>query len=170
MSTIIDTIPNRPAGKPVFDFTTAHGFARVPLATVSNDSHNLVVAGWAYAIDAQGLPVLDPATAAPIATQDGQRSVQLSGVLAGTHALYDAWVRYVPDAGTTIDAGHLPDGWSSGSGDPTGMPAYGAGYFDTTAGKAWIYAQGCLTQAAQSFADALEMQIDTAAKLADLGL
>lgn len=170
MTTSIDSIPNRPAGKPVFDFQTTHGYARVVLTTVSNDGQNLVLTGWGYRIDDAGQPVLDEATAAPIATPDGTRTVLLSGVLAGTHALYDGWVRYVPDAGATIDADHLPEGWTSGSGAPSGTPAYGSGYYDTAADKAWIYAQGCLVQAAQSFADALEAQVDTASKLAALGI
>jgi hypothetical protein len=33
----------------------------------------------------------------------------------------------------------------------------------------YVYTQGCLDQAAQSFAEALESQIDTAAKLSALG-
>lgn len=170
MTTLISTIPNRPAGKPVFDFATTHGFARVVLTTTSNDGQNLLMSGWAYRIDELGQPVLDPATASPIATADGQRTVLLSGVLAGTHTLYDGWVHYTPDAGTTIDAGHLPDGWTSGSGAPSGASAYGTGYYDTAADQAWTYAQGCLTQVAQSFADALEAQVDTANKLAALGI
>lgn len=170
MSTVVTTIPNRPADKPVFDFAISQGYARVPLTTVSNDGQNLIVAGWAYVIDDTGQPVLDPVTASPIATTDGQRTILLSGILAGTHALYDAWVRYVPDAGTTIDADHLPEGWTSGSGAPSGTPAYASGHYDTAGDAAWTYAQGCLTAAAQSFADALASQIDTAAKLATLGL
>lgn len=170
MSTAITTIPNRPAGKPVFDFQIAPGFCRVPLATVSNDGLNLVLTGWAYQIDANGIPVLDPATGAPIATVDSQRVVLLSGILAGTHSLYDGWCKYTPAAGTTIDAASLPTGWTSGSGAPSGTPAYGTGYYDTAAGQGWTYQQGCLDQVAQAFADALEAQIDTAAKMVTLGL
>ena len=170
MTTQITTIPNRPAGKPVFDFQTAHGLARVPLATVSNDGQNLVMSGWAYEIDAQGLPILDPVTGAPTATQDGTRTVALSGVLAGTHSLYDGWVQFMPQDTTPISATTLPEGWTSGAAAPTGTPAYDTKYYDTTADKPYVYAQGCLVQAAQSFADALDAQIDTAAKLANLGL
>lgn len=170
MSTPITTIPNRPAGKPVFDFQIVPGYCRVPLTTVSNDGQNLVLSGWAYQIDSSGMPVLDSATAAPIATTDGARTILLSGVLAGTHALYDGWVKYVPDSQTTISASNLPAGWTSGSGSPTGTAAYGAGYYDTAAEQGWTYQQGCLNQAAQSFADAMEAQIDTAAKLTSMGL
>ncbi len=169
MSTLITTIPNRPAGKPVFDFQIAQGYARVVLSTVSNDGQNLVLTGWAYQIDSNGLPVLDPATGAPIATTDSPRTVSLSGILAGTHSLYDGWCKYTPDSQTTLTATTLPAGWTSGSGAPTGTPTYGTGYYDTTAGIGYVYVQGCLTQAAQSFADALQAQIDTAAKLATLG-
>ncbi|MDE1907485.1 MAG: hypothetical protein KGH75_13655 [Rhodospirillales bacterium] len=170
MSTPITTIPNRPAGKPVFDFQILPGFCRVPLATVSNDGLNLVVTGWAYQIDSSGAPVLDPATGAPIATTDSTRTILLSGILAGTHSLYDGWCKYTPDSQTTLTATTLPTGWTSGSGAPTGTQAYGAGYYDTAAGQGWTYQQGCLDQAAQSFADALEAQIDNAAKLSALGL
>jgi len=170
MSTAILTIPNRPAGKPVFDFAIAPGYCRVPLATVSNDGQNLVLTGWGYQIDSNGIPVLDANTGAPIATTDSPRVVLLSGILAGTHSLYDGWCKYAPDAGTTLTATTLPAGWTSGSGAPTGTPAYGTGYYDTAADQGWTYQQGCLNQAAQSFADALEAQIDNAAKLLSLGL
>lgn len=170
MSTPITTISNRPAGKPVFDFQITPGYCRVPLATVSNDGQNLVLNGWAYQIDANGVPVLDPATGAPIATTDSTRTVLLSGILAGTHSLYDGWCKYVPAASTTLDATNLPAGWTSGSGAPTGTPAYGTGYYDMDAGQGYTYQQGCLDCAAQSFADALEAQIDNAGKLAALGL
>lgn len=170
MSTPIITIPNRPAGKPVFDFAIVPGHCRVVLSTVSNDGHNLVLSGWAYQIDGSGHPVLDAATAAPIATTDSNRTVLLSGILAGTHCLYDGWCRYAPDSQTTLDASSLPEGWASGSGAPTGTPDYGAGYYDATAGQGWTYQQGCLNAAAQSFADALEAQIDNASKLSALGL
>lgn len=169
-ATPIDSIPNRPAGAPVFDFTISSGYARVPLSTVSNDGMTLVVSGWAYRIDAQGQPVLADATAAPIGTADSTHSIALSGILTGTHALYDGWVTYIPPAGTAIDAEHLPDGWTSGSGDPTGTPGYGTGYYDATGDKAWTYAQGELTRVAQGCADALQRQIDTAAKMAAVGL
>lgn len=170
--TAIDTIPNRPTGAPIFDFALSAGrFARVPLTTVSNDGSTLVMQGWAYLIDSQGLPVLAAATAAPTATTDSTHSIALSGVLAGTHALYDAWVRYIPPAGTSIDAGHLPDGWVSGSGAPS-VPgaAYGAGYYDTVADQGYAWAQGELTRVAQGCAETLATQIDTAAKLAAIGL
>lgn len=169
MSTPITTIPNRPAGKPVFDFQITQGYARVVLSPVSNDGQNLVLSGWAYQITDQGVPELDTATASPIATADSPRNVVLSGVLAGTHTLYDGWVRYVPDSQTVLDAQNLPAGWTSGSGAPTGEATYGAGYYDTAAGVGYVYTQGCLAQAAQSFAEALQAQIDTAAKLATLG-
>ena len=170
MSTLITTIANRPAGKPVFDFQIVPGYCRVPLATVSNDGLNLVLTGWAYQIDSNGVPVLDPATGAPTATTDSTRTVSLSGILAGTHSLYDGWCKYAPASGTTLDASNLPAGWTSGSGAPTGTPAYGTGYYDTAAGQGYTYQQGCLNSAAQSFADALEAQIDSAAKMAALGL
>lgn len=170
MSTAITTIPNRPTGKPVFDFSIIPGYCRVVLTTVSNDGQNLVLSGWAYQIDTNGVPVLDAAMAAPIATTDSTRTVALSGILAGTHSLYDGWCKYTPDSQTTIDAAHLPPGWTSGSAAPSGTPAYGTGYYDTTADQGWTYQQGCLNQAAQSFADALEQQIDTAAKLATMGI
>lgn len=170
MSTLITTIPNRPANKPVFDFQIAQGYARTVLTPVSNDGENLVVTGWAYQIASDGTPELDPATAAPIATTDSTRTVHLSGIMAGTHSLYDGWVRYAPDAGTMLDASSLPAGWTTGSGTPTGTASYGAGYYDTASGLGYVYAQGCLTQIAQGFADALQAQIDTAAKLASLGI
>jgi len=164
------TVPNRPSGKPVFDFDIVPGVCRVELSTVSNDGQNLVLSGWAFQIDATGAPILSTATASPIATTDSSRTVALSGILAGTHRLYDGWCKYVPDSQTTIDATTLPAGWTSGSGAPSGTPAYGTGYYDTFAGQGWTYQQGCLNQAAQSFADALEAQIDTAAKLTALGI
>lgn len=172
-ATPITTIPNRPAGKPVFDFQVGAGYARVPLTTISNDGMTLVVSGWAYLIDASGVPVLDPATAAPTATADGQNSIALSGVLTGTHTLYDGWTKYVPASGQTIDAGHLPEGWTSGSGAPAmpdPIPAYDTGYYDTTADQGYVWSQGELTRVSQGYADALQAQIDTAAKLAALGL
>lgn len=170
MSMPITTIPNRPSGKPVFDFAISQGFCRVPLSTVSNDGQNLVLSGWAYQIDTNGMPVLDPATATPIATTDTARTVYLSGILAGTHALYDGWCKYMPEGGVTINADSLPPDWTSGSGAPTGTAAYGAGYYDTAAGKGWTYRQGELNTQAQAVADALEAQLDTAQKLATLGL
>jgi hypothetical protein len=170
MSTPITTIPNRPANKAVFDFQIGPGLCRVFLSTVSNDGLNLVMTGWAYRIDADGNPVLDTDTATPIAGPDANCTVHLSGVLAGTHSLYDGWCKYVPKVGESISADNLPEGWTSGAASPTGTPAYGASYYDTAADQPWVYTQGCLAQAAQSFADALEAQIDTAAKLAGLGL
>lgn len=170
--TPITTIPNRPAGAPVFDFALdASRRARVPLATVSNDGASLVVSAWAYLIDDQGLPLLAPTTAAPTATTDSTHSIALSGVLAGTHALYDAWVRYIPPAGTAIDAAHVPDGWGSGDGVPTDpAAAYGAGYYDMAGDQGYVWTQGELARIAQGCAAALAAQIDTAAKLSALGL
>lgn len=170
MSTLITTIPNRPAGKPVFDFQITQGYARVVLSPVSNDGQNLVLSGWAYQIDSNGVPVLDAATASPIGTSDSPRTVALSGILAGTHSLYDGWCKFAPDSQATLNASNLPAGWASGSGAPTGVQPYGAGYYDTAAGLGYTYQQGCLNAAAQSFADALEAQIDTAAKLTSMGL
>ena len=170
MSTLIDSIPNRPADKPVFDFQITQGLCRVVLVPVSNDGNNLVMTGWAYRIHEDGTPVLDDATASPIATTDSTRTVHLSGVMAGTHSLYDGWVRYVPDTQTVLDAETLPEGWTTGTGAPTDPAAYGAGYYDTASGLGYVYAQGCLTQAGQSVADALEAQSDTATKMAALGL
>ena len=170
MSTPITTIPNRPAGKPVFDFTIAPGYCRVVLEQQSKDFTTLVLSGWALQIDASGVAVNDPNTGAPIATTDSPRTVLLSGIYAGTHTLYDGWCKYTPDSQTTLNATNLPAGWASGSGAPTGTPSYGTGYYDTTAGQGWTYQQGCLNSAAQSFADALEAQIDNAAKLSALGL
>lgn len=170
MSIPITTIPNRPAGKPVFDFQITQGYARVVLTPVSNDEQNFVVSGWCYLINDDGTPKLDPATFSPIATADSTRTVHLSGVMAGTHSLYDGWVRYAPESQTVLDAQNLPAGWTTGTGAPTAPAAYGAGYYDTAAGVGYVYAQGCLTQAAQSFADALQSKIDTAAKMASLGL
>lgn len=164
------TIPNRPTGKPVFDFNIATGLCRVELSTVSNDGQNLVLSGWAFQIDATGAPVLSAATASPIATTDTPRTVALSGILAGTHCLYDGWCKYTPDSQTTIDSAHLPVGWTSGSVAPSGTAAYGAGYYDTVADQGYTYQQGCLNRNAQSFADALEAQIDNATKLAAIGL
>lgn len=169
-ATAISTIPNRPAGKPVFDFQITAGYARVPLTTVSNDGQVLIVTGWAYQITDQGVPVLDKATAAPIATADGTNTIALSGILAGTHTLYDGWCKYMPPSGETVNADALPAGWTSGSGAPSGTPAYGTGYYDTAAQQGWTYAKGALTSIAQGYADALQAQIDTAAKLAAVGL
>lgn len=170
MSTPNTNIPNRPSGKPAFDFNIVPGLCRVELSTVSNDGQNLVLSGWAFQIDATGSPVLSTTTASPIATTDSGRTVALSGILAGTHCLHDGWCKYAPDSQTTLNATNLPGGWTSGSGAPTGTPAYGSGYYDTAADQGYTYQQGCLNLAAQSFADALEAQIDTAAKLADLGI
>lgn len=170
MTTLITTIPNRPTGKPVFDFAIVPGYCRVVLSNTSNDGQSLVLSGWAYQIDASGSPVLDATTAAPIATTDSPRTVALSGILAGTHCLYDGWCKYAPASQTTINATTLPEDWTSGSGAPTTTPAYGSGYYDTAAEQGYTYQQGCLNQAAQSFADALEAQIDTTAKLASLGI
>ncbi len=170
MSTPITTIPNRPASKLVFDFTIVPGYCRVVFKKESQDFNTLVLSGWALQIDASGVAVNDLNTGAPICTTDSPRTVLLSGIYAKTHTLYDGWCKYVPDAGTTLDASTLPAGWTSGSGAPTGTPAYGAGYYDTAAGQGWTYTQGCLNAQAQSFADALEAQIDNAAKLAALGL
>lgn len=173
-STPITTIPNRPAGKPVFDYQLEGGqYARVPLATVSNDGQTLVVSGWAYLIDANGVPLLDVATATPTGTADGTNSILLSGVLAGTHTLYDGWCKYMPPSGQSIDAANLPAGWTSGADAPavpSPAPAYGTGYYDTTAEQGWVWTQGMLHTVAQGYADALSAQIDTAAKLAALGL
>lgn len=171
IATSVDSIPNRPAGKPVFDFQIDSGYARVPLTTVSNDGSTLVVSAWAYLIDSQGLPVLAAATAAPTATTDSTHSIALSGVLSGTHALYDAWVKYIPPAGTAIDAEHLPDGWASGTGAPADPAAsYGAGYYDVAGDQGYVFAQGELARVAQGCASALATQIDTVAKLAAIGL
>jgi len=170
--TTISTIPNRPTGAPVFDFALdGERCARVPLITVSNDGATLVVSAWAYLIDTQGLPVLAPNTAAPTATVDSTHSVLLSGVLAGTHVLYDGWVKYIPPAGTAIDSAHLPEGWASGSGEP-GAPAevYGAGYYDTAGDVGYVWTQGEFARVAQGVASALANQIDTDAKLSALGL
>lgn len=165
------SIPNRPAGKPVFDFNLDSGrLARVSLSTVSNDGQSLVVTGWAWLIDASGNALLDAATGAPTATPDGTNVVALSGILAGTHSLYDGWCKYTPESQTTIDATHLPAGWTSGSGAPSGTPAYGTGYYDTAAGQGWVYTQGCLDTVAQGYAAQLAQQIDTASKLAAMGL
>lgn len=170
--TTVTTIPNRPTGAPVFDFAlNGARFARVPLATVSNDGATLVVSAWAYLIDDQGLPVLAPTTAAPTATADSTHSIMLSGVLAGTHALYDGWCKYMPPAGTAIDAEHLPSGWASGAGVPTDpASAYGDGYYDTSGDQGYVWTQGELGRIAQGCAAALATQIDTAAKLSALGL
>lgn len=174
MSTPITTIPNRPSGKPVFDYQLDGGrYARVPLTTVSNNGQTLVVSGWAYLIDANGLPVLDHATATPTGTADGSNSVVLSGVLAGTHTLYDGWCKYIPPAGTSISADNLPADWTSGSGAPvvpSPAPAYGTGYYDTAGDQGWVWSQGELNRVSQGYADALAAQIDTAAKLSALGL
>ena len=173
-STPVTTIPNRPTGKPVFDYQLDGGqYARVPLATVSNDGQTLIVSGWAYLIDASGLPELNEATATPTATTDGTNSIVLSGVLAGTHTLYDGWCKYIPQSGQSIDAEHLPAGWTSGAGEPavpSPAPVYGAGYYDTTGDQGWVWTQGMLHAIAQGYADALAAQIDTTAKLAALGL
>ena len=172
-ATPITTIPNRPTNAPVFDFQINAGYARVPLAIVSNDGQTLVMSGWAYQIDANGVPVLDSKCAAPIGTSDGTNSIALSGVMAGTHTLYDGWCKYMPPAGTTISADSLPAGWTSGSGAPTApspAPAYGTGYYDTTAQQGWVYTQGAFDAIAQGYANALQAQIDTTAKLAALGL
>lgn len=171
MITPTSTIPNRPSAAPIFDFALdGSRYARVPLTTVSNDGATLVVSAWAYLIDAQGLPVLAPNTAAPTATTDSTHSVVLSGILAGTHALYDGWVKYTPPSGTSIDAEHLPDGWTTGPGEPTAPATYGAGYYDTTGDQGYTWAQGELARIAQGCATALANQIDTAAKLSALGL
>jgi hypothetical protein len=166
----VTTIANRPAGQPVFDFDLGDCLCRVILSTIGNDGQSLQLTGWAYVIDENGVPVLDAATAAPIATTDTTGTIALSGVLAGTHALYDAWVRYQNPACTTLDADHLPDGWTSGAGAPSGTPAYGTGYYDTAAQVGYVYAQGQLNLQAAARADALAAQIDTAAKLAAIGL
>lgn len=170
MSTPNITITNRPAGKPVFDFNITQGLCRVELVTVSNDGQTLVLSGWGFRIDSEGQPMLSAATASPIATMDSIRTVELSGILAGTRSLYDGWCKYAPDSQTTIDAASLPDGWTSGSTGPTGTPAYGTGYYDTASDQGWTYQQGCLNAQAKAIADALEAQIDTAQKLATLGL
>lgn len=174
MTTPVTTIPNRPAGKPVFDFQLDGGqYCRVPLTTVSNDGQTLVVSGWAYIIDSSGVPVLDSTTNTPTGTADSKNSIALSGVLAGTHTLYDGWCKYMPPAGTTISATNLPAGWTSGSGapsTPTPAPAYGTGYYDTSADQGWVYTQGMLDSVASGYANALQAQLDTAAKLAAIGL
>jgi hypothetical protein len=174
MSTPITTIPNRPAGKPVFDYQLDGGqYARVPLTVISNDGDSLVVSGWAYEIDANGLPVLDSTTAAPTATKDSSSQIMLSGVLAKTHTLYDGWCKYMPAAGETLDANNLPAGWTSGAGapaTPSPAPAYGTGYYDTTAQQGWAWSLGEFQRVSQSIADALQQQIDTAAKLSALGI
>jgi hypothetical protein len=170
MATRIDTIPNRPAGKPVLDYEISAGYARVVLDKVSNDGSTLVLTGWAFQINTDGTPVLDPSTMAPIATLDSTRTVELSGVMAGTHTLYDGWCRYSPASQTTLTADNLPEGWTSGHGAPTATAAIGAGYYDLDSGLGYTFQQGCLDLVAQSFADALQGQINTAAKLATLGI
>lgn len=170
MTVRIDTIPNRPAGKPVFDYQISAGYARVVLAPVSNDGQNLVLTGWALLIHADGTPVLDPATGAPIATVDTTRTVHLDGVMAGTHSLYDDWCRYAPESQTTLDADTLPEGWTSGHGAPTGSADIGAGYYDLDSGLGYVYRQGNLDVIGTAFADALQGQIDSAKKLAAIGL
>ncbi|HET9835146.1 MAG TPA: hypothetical protein VFP88_02190 [Rhodanobacteraceae bacterium] len=172
MSTPISTIPNRPANKPVFDYQLDAGYARVPLTVIANDGDSLTVSGWAYQIDANGLPVLDAGTAAPIATKDSASTIALSGVLAKTHTLYDGWCKYVPAAGETISADSLPEGWTSGAGAPASdpAPAYGTCYFDTTAGQGWTWTMGEFQRVSQGMADTLQQQIDTTEKLAQLGI
>lgn len=169
MATRIDTVPNRPTAKPVLDYRIGAGIARVVLQTVSSDDQNLVLTGWAFLIDESGSPVLDPATAAPIATTDSTRTVHLSGVMAGTHSIHDDWCRYCPPGGKTIDADNLPEGWTTGHGAPTGTAEIGTGYYDLDSGLGYTFNQGCLDQVGTSFADALQGQIDAASKLAKLG-
>lgn len=173
-ATPVTTIPNRPDNQPVFDFVFDSGqYARATLATVSNDGQTLVVSGWAYLIDSSGVPVLDATTQTVTGTSDATNSIALSGVLSGTHALYDAWCKYVPTSGEVIDADHLPAGWTSGSGAPAApdpAPAYGTGYYDTVGQQGWVWQQGEFARVAQGYATALEAQIDTAAKLAAIGL
>lgn len=174
MTTPIISIPNRPADKPVFDYQLDSGaYARVPLTFVSNDGDSLTLSGWAYEIDANGVPVLAAATAAPTATKDSTHTIALSGVLMKTHSLYDGWCKYIQPAGQTLDASNLPADWTSGAGAPgvpNPAPAYGTGYYDTTAGQGWTWNVGEFQRVAQGIADALEQQIDTAAKLAALGI
>jgi hypothetical protein len=172
-ATPVTTIPNRPTGKPIFDFQIGSGYCRAALSTVSNDGASLVVSGWAYLIDTNGLPVLDPVTATVTGTSDSTNTIALSGVMSGTHSLYDGWCKYVPASGQAIDADNLPEGWTGGSGDPATpdpAPAYGTGYYDTAAQQGWTWNQGELTRVASGYANALAAQIDTAAKLAALGL
>lgn len=170
MATRIETIPNRPAGKPVFDYQITAGYVRVVLSQVSNNGDNLVLSGWALLIHADGTPVLDPATGAPIATVDTTRTVHLDGVMAGTHALYDDWCFYAPESQTTIDADNLPDGWTTGHGAPSSPAPLGAGYYDLDSGRGYVYRQGELDVIATAYADALQGQIDSAKKLAAIGL
>ncbi|HET6805333.1 MAG TPA: hypothetical protein VFH59_07840 [Frateuria sp.] len=171
MVTPIDTIPNRPAGKRVFDFQIEQGYCRVVLTQNSNDGMNLVMSGWAYLIDAAGVPVLDDATAAPIATVDTTRTIHLSDVLAGTATLLDGWAKYVPPAGTVINADNLPSGWASGAGKPTtDGTAYGQGYYDTTGQVGYVWRQGAISITAQTYAETLEAQLNHETLLANVGL
>lgn len=166
----ISTIRNRPTGKPVFDFQIGDRYARVPLTTVSNDGQNLVVSAWACEIDAAGSPVLDTATGVPTGSADGTNTIVLSGVLVGTHTLYDGWCKYMPTSGQTVNAENLPAGWASGHGVPTGASSYGTHYYDLDAAQSYEYRQGELARVAQGHAEALAAQIDTAAKLSAIGL
>lgn len=167
MATPITTIPNRPAGKPVFDFQIANGaLCRVALSTVSNDGQSLVVSSSVHQIDSSGNPVLDPSTGSPIRIPDQTHTVYLSNVIAGTSSLYDAWCKY---SGAVDPAALLTD-WTSGSGSPTGTPVYGAGYYDTAAQKPWMYQQGLLNAIGQDRADCLSNAIEMQAALAGIGL
>lgn len=169
-ATPVTTIPNRPAGRPVFDFDIGDRLCRVTMQTVSNDGQNIVLAAWAFLINGDGAPVIDSATGAPTATPDGTNTVHLSNVIAGTKTLYDGWCKTIPEAGTVISPDNLPAGWTSGSGAPAGAPAIGTGYYDTTGAQPWTYSQGELNRVASGYAEQLALQIDTAAKLSALGL
>lgn len=170
-STQITSTPNLPANRLVFDFKMDNGlFCRVPFDVISKDAHNMVITGWAFQIDESGNPVLDPASGSPVATIDRQKTVSLSGVIAGTHSLYDGWVRYVQPSQVTLDETSLPAGWATGAGRPTDPAAYGSGYYDTTAQLGYTYQQGCLIQAASTLADELCAQMKTQSDLAALGL
>lgn len=166
MSTPITTIPNRPAGKPVFDYTMDDGkLCRVVLATVGNDGQVLTVKSSTHQIDTSGNAVLDPGTGSPIRVPDETRTIQLSNVIAGIATLYDGWCKYPG----TVDPASLPADWTSGSGVPTGTAAYDACYYDTKGQRAYVYRQGMLGAIGQVCADNLCNHLAAQAALTAIG-
>lgn len=171
--------PNLPKNKPVFDFTLEDGsYCRVAMSENSKNIDELVVSVDVFEITSDGQVKLNDGV--PFFMAQSTHTIDLGGVLGGTNTLYDGWVKYSgPEA---INAKSLPEGWTSGKGEPgktksvggksmkPKTPEYGTGYYDETNEQGYVYAEGEFQSISRSRASALQELKHSQAKLAELGL